>query len=457
VSSEPAKRITVRQANALATSAQQMDLNEKRLILIAMSRIGQQDKELLKHQIPITDLQRWFGGDAYKAAKRAATGLLDRKIYIESEDGGWLNFQWTTLARYIPAHKQQDGVACIEIKLNEELKPWLLQLKERYNSAPLSMLLPIPSFNSERLYEILWHHSHAGDKHFLTYDILRLKIMLGLADKDGKAEKYKSWRDFKYVLDRAQEDFKEYTNLRFNYQGIRNGRSYKQVRFVLTLNQPEALPELHNASSPADPEKELAVRQLAKDLGDAGYLQDPYEAIEAYGLEDVRDTLKLARDAERKAAASSRPIYNLGGLVTHMLKSGVARRRRTPLAQDAGPRPLSATDVRRVAETLVTAFSNSRAEHARNLWNRLGREEQETVIDIMRVELDSTTLRIIDKANWQGASFESIRNAFLFQSRREEFPKQACDIASFVDYEGLLTEFSEEDREKIVKEANDLL
>ena len=90
------------------------------MTLVLLYGAGQ---ELLKHQIPITDLKRWFGGDAYKAAKRAATGLLDRKIHIESEDGGWLNFQWTTLARYIPAHKQPDGFACIEIKLNEELKP----------------------------------------------------------------------------------------------------------------------------------------------------------------------------------------------------------------------------------------------------------------------------------------------------------------------------------------------
>jgi hypothetical protein len=457
VSNEPVKRITVRQANALATSAQQMELNEKRLILIAMSRIGQQDKELLKHQIPITELQKWFGGDVYKAAKRAATGLLDRKIYIESEDGSWLNFQWTTLARYIPAHKQPDGVACIEIKLNEELKPWLLQLKERYNSAPLSMLLPIPSLNSERLYEILWHHSHAGDKHFLTYDILKLKVMLGLADKEGKAEKYKSWRDFKYVLDRAQEDFKEYTNLRFNYQGIRHGRSYKQVRFVLTLNQPEALAEPHNVSSPLDPEKELAVRQLAKDLEAAGYLQDPYEAVEAYGLEDVRDTLKLARDAERKAATSHRPIYNLGGLVTHMLKSGVASRRRATRTQESRPLALTTTDIRRIAETLVTAFSNHRAEQSRLLWDQLSQEEQETIVDIMRVELDSTTLRILDKGDWQGPSFESIRNAFLYESRRDQFPQQARDVAYFVSQEGLLSEFGEQDRNKIISEAESLL
>lgn len=456
MSTEPGKRITVRQANALATSAQQMDLNEKRLILIAMSRIGQKDKELLKHQVPITELQKWFGGDVYKAAKRAATGLLNRKIYIEGDDGSWLNFQWTTLARYIPAHKHPDGVACIEIKLNEELKPWLLQLKERYNSAPLSMLLPIPSFNSERLYEILWHHSHAGEKRFLTYDILRLKIMLGLADKDGKAEKYKSWRDFKYVLDRAQDDFKEYTNLRFNYEGIRHGRSYKQLRFVLSLNQPEALPELQSLPPP-DLAKEPAVVHLAQDLEAAGYLQNPFEAIETYGLEDVRDTLKLAREAERKAAATSRPIYNLGGLVTHMLKSGVARRRRTTRLEGAPPRALAPTDIRRIAEMLVTGFSNSRAEHARHLWTQLNREEQEAVVDIMRVELDPTTLKIIDKGGWQGPSFESIRNAFLFESRREEFPPSACDISHFVEEEGLLAEFDEQDRKRIIQEAEELL
>lgn len=456
MSLEPTKRITVRQANALATSAQQMDLNEKRLILIAMSRIGQKDTELLKHQIPITELERWFGGDVYKAARKAAMGLLDRKIYIEGDDGSWLNFQWTTLARYIPASKQADGVACIEIKLNEELKPWLLELKERYNSAPLSILLPIPSFNSERLYEVLWHHSHAGEKHFLTYDILKLKIMLGLADKEGKAEKYKSWRDFKYVLDRAQDDFRDYTNLRFSYQGIRSGRAYQQVRFVLTLNHPEALPTTQ-AEHPPEPKYDLAVLETARDLEEAGFVQDPYEAITSYGVEDIRDTLKLAREAERRAATTNRPIYNLGGLVTHMLKSGVARRRRETQAADNGPRRVTSADRRRMAETLVTAFSDKRSEHARTLWESFDQDEQGSVVDIMRVELDTTTLRILDRNDWQGPSFESIRNAHLFSAYNEGFSPETKDIVLFADQEGLLTECSEEDRKSILKEANDLL
>ena len=456
MSIEPSKRITVRQANALATSAQQMDLNEKRLILIAMSRIGQRDTELLKHQIAITELQRWYGGDAYRAAKRAATGLLSRKIYIEGEDGSWLNFQWTTLAKYIPAHKHPEGVACIEIKLNEELKPWLLQLKERYNSAPLSMLLPIPSFNSERLYEILWHDSHAGEKNFLTYDILRLKVMLGLADKDGKDEKYKNWKDFKYVLDRAQDDFGAYTNLRFSYQGIRHGRSYKQIRFVLSLNQPTALP-VPDLAPPAEPKRDPTILQLAKELEEAGYLQNPYEAIDAHGADYVGETLRLARDAERKASQSNKPIYNLGGLIVHMLKSGVARRKQAFPAGESQARALSDTEVKRLAETLVTAFSNSRAEHAQALWKRLDHEEQASFMDIMRVELDSMTLRMLDGSNWQGSSFESACNTFMYESRPEEFPEPLQELGAFIEFEGLLTEFGEATRERIIEEARELL
>jgi hypothetical protein len=75
----------------------------------------------------------------------------------------------------------------------------------------------------------------------------------------------------------------------------------------------------------------------------------------------------------------------------------------------------------------------------------------------MRVELDSTTLRIIDKDAWQGPSFESIRNTFLFESRRDEFPRQLRKIDSFVEHEGLLVEFDKPDRERITQEAEELL
>jgi len=145
----------VRQANALAKSGQELDLIEKRLLLVAMSRITKSDTELLTHRISVTDLAPFFGGDPWRAAQKAARGLLKRVVYVKGEEGGFTAFQWTTLARYVPAGRSESGSSYLEIRLNAELAPYLLELKERFNVIPLLELLPMASVNSQRLYEVL--------------------------------------------------------------------------------------------------------------------------------------------------------------------------------------------------------------------------------------------------------------------------------------------------------------
>ncbi len=43
----------------------------------------------------------------------------------------------------------------MRIRFNEELAPFLLQLRDRYNQIPLAHMLPMTLYNSQRLYEIL--------------------------------------------------------------------------------------------------------------------------------------------------------------------------------------------------------------------------------------------------------------------------------------------------------------
>ena len=343
--------LIIRQGNALVKSAQTMDLNEKRLIMLAMSRIRWRDEEFLVQDIPVTELARWIGGNPYQEGRKAADGLLHRVVDILEDGGGQTKFQWTTLSAYIPANKHKDGVACVRIRFNEELAPFLLQLRERYDQIPLAHMLPMTSYNSQRLYEILWHDSHAGSKTFLSYTIAQLKVYIGLRDKDGKWEKYKTWKDFKKVLDKAVDDFSAYGNLKIiSYTGKSQvKRAYSHVLFRLErVDQREgALPTLGNI--PVDAE----VVSAAADLEAAGYMQNALEAVATYGVEVVRQTLMLARNAERKGAASNRPIHNLGGLIASMLKKGVASQRvNRPQEADR----LSNRDIDQLARALVDSY-----------------------------------------------------------------------------------------------------
>jgi hypothetical protein len=297
-------------------------------------------------------------------------------------------------------------------------------------------LLPIPSVNSQRLYEILWHDSHAGKKQFLTYEITSLKFQLGLRSPrtvKGKKvwdEKYKPWRDFQKVLRRAQSDFQEYGTLRFTFEGMSRGRSTNQVRFCVTLAQPTELPNMP-IETPEDPSLSLRKLQVISALDEAGYRQDPHAAITTYGLDVVEAALKLARDAERKAARSKNPIVNLGGLIHHSLKTGLAKRHL--ISQTVDRSEAETPNARVLARHLIDAFDDERRQFAERVWQQMTPIQQREFPDIMRLELDNFQLNELEKANWTGPLFTSARNNILIRVFEDSLPEHLGTFEAFVE------------------------
>ncbi len=449
-------RANVTQGNALARSAQQMTIYEKRLIYIAIASISRDQADFVSTDIPVVELERLFGVNTkaiYKIAKETALSLLERTILIGSETEGWTAFQWVSRARYVPAHKHPKGVSSLQITFHEDLKPYLLQLRDNFNSIPLLELLSIPSFNSARLFEVLHHDSFRGQKAFLTYEIEDLKKRIGL---EGKYAKFK---DFRYVLDRAQADLAAYTGLIFSYTGIQQGRSYTQLRVRITPNPyytlpgrtPEAAKEVGSEGADADDD----TLRLCAELTAAGYSQDTLEIVAKYGLERVRSNLSLAEKKTKEAARSTTPIRNLGGLIAYMIQHDVAGK--NVEAQNVDAEGLTGQKLRGLATLLKDVFEANLREASTNLRAMFSDDELGELHDIMRVELNKFTVSQLDKQSWKGPSYEAALNATLYQKRRHLFPEQLQSLDAWTDHEELFPEYSEAERARIISEANTLI
>lgn len=447
----------VRQANALAKSAQQMELNEKRLVFLAMSRIRWDDEDFLTCDLPVGEIQDWFGGNPYQEVKRTADNLLKRVVHIKGDQGYYRKFQWTTLSEYIPASQHPDGVSVIRLRFNSELRSYLLMLSKRYNAIPLEPLLMLPSFNAQRLYEVLWHDSHAGKKPFLTYDIAELKTFLGLRDPAGKWEKYDQWRDFRKLLLRLQKAIEPIGPLRVTrFTGLKqNSRSYNQIRFEIALETADALPTLPTAplgGGEGESVDELTPEwlTLAAELREAGYNQDPVAAIKLYGFEVVARTLKLARRAERDAATTRNPIRNLGGLIARMLQRGVGRQ-----AWEQKVQTLSHQDVLVQVKTLQDAYSLALGNAAQALWDSFDEATQVEVLEVMQASLNATQRAVLERSAPDNPAFRSIRNSYLFETYPDEYPEELSDMRAFIVANGLLIEYDDEERQRILTALDD--
>lgn len=438
-------RGVVRQANALVKSAQTMELNEKRLIMLAMSRIRWGDEEFLTQDIPVTELAQWIGGNPYQEGQKAADGLLHRVVEILEEGGGKTKFQWTTLSAYIPAHKHKAGVACVRIRFNEELSPFLLQLRERYNQIPLTHMLPMPSYNSQRLYEILWHDSHAGNKDFLSYEIPKLKVFIGLRESKGKWEKYKAWKDFKKVLDKAVEDFNEHGNLKITrYVGkSQTKRAYSHVLFHLKKEDASVDPKATSVQEPLNPE----VVNMVAELERLGYTQNPFEAVKTYGADTVKRTISLAREAERKAALTHKPIHNVGGLVASMLRGKVAEASVT----NGKPRSrLTNAEVERFARGVADAYEQELTGHAETMWSSLSLAQQHATHEQMRGSVSTSLLEFLESVGWQGRGYTSVLNRYLLDANPNTLPDTLRDPRSYAEERDELSELAQADRARVV-------
>lgn len=447
------RKARIRQANALARSGQELDLNEKRLLLLAMSRIKSSDTELFTHKLRMSELTVHFGSNPYARAERAARGLLRRLVYVSTENGGFKEFQWTTVAEYVPHESSELGESYVKIRLNEELAPLLLELRERYNTIPLLDLLPMESFNGQRLYELLWHDSHAGEKRVLTYNISDLKFSLGMRTLEQKGskkvwtEKYKAWRDFRKMLERAQDEFATHGRLRFTFDAIRQGRAIHQVRFHLTFKRDGLLsaPLVEEGTLEVLPE----VAALEAELHDLGYVQDTLAFIEDNGVDVVRQAIKLGRAAEARARTTARPIHNLPGFIQHLVASGAAARSLTSSASEREAR----LDEREALQELRAAFEVRQSEAAEEIFSSLVEETQHALPEMLRVELESRRrtylIEVLDKADWSGPQYVLARNAYLLELYRDELPEEVKEPNVFFRGHELVTGWPTESVERV--------
>jgi hypothetical protein len=448
-------RMAVTQANPLALSRQEMGLLTKRLLVLALSDITRDDHDLAPIRITAWEYAQIFnirGKSIYNRIEESARELLEQTVQVKEPNGDWVMFQWVSEARYDSGRGNKDQLACIELKIHEKLRPYLLQLRRDFSIIPTEQLLSFESFNSMRLFEVLYTVSYGGEKRHLEFDVDDLKARLGL---DGKYERFK---DFTYVLDRAQEEFARYTSLTFSYQGRKVGRKFQHVSITVAKNDVFAprvrLPDsvARRIKRDGDGEEKLRMLQASDTLREIGWSLDPDVSVKQHGAQRILDIVSYARSLQRKADASGRPIANLAAFVHSLLQQGIEPPRESAEASDAR---LSREALRGVVASLQEAFAQQRRDRAAQLWVQLSSEQHELVHTLMQATLHKFTLERVERDSWQGALYELSRIDVLLSHGFLNLPPNLEDVVTFVDQGDLLTEYMPEDRDRILAELRE--
>lgn len=243
---------TVTKANELIQKSRfSLSLQQQKIVLYLISQISPYDEDFGLYEFSIQEFCRVCGidensGGNYQVLKAAIKEIRDKSIWVTLANG-----RETTLA-WIEKPYIDPGSGIIQIRLDKDMKPFLLQLKQNFTSYELLWTLHFKSKYTIRLYELVKSiHFHDLDPYTKIFALEELKRLLG-------AETYKTYQAFKErVLLRAVREINEYSDKTLSYEVIKSGRAVSKIKFTVSSKD-----SLEAAKIRSDIERELGFDQL---------------------------------------------------------------------------------------------------------------------------------------------------------------------------------------------------
>lgn len=243
---------TVTKANELIQKSRfSLSLQQQKIVLYLISQISPYDEEFKLYEFSIQEFCRICGinetsGGNYQILKSAIKEIRDKSIWVRLSDDRETTLAWIEKPYFDP------GSGIIQIRLDEDMKPFLLQLKQNFTSYELFWTLHFKSKYTIRLYELVKSiHFHDLDQYIRIFPLDELKRLLG-------AETYKTFQAFKErVLMRAVQEINEYSDKVLSYDVIKSGRAISKIEFTISSKS-----SLEAAKIRSDIEKELGLDQL---------------------------------------------------------------------------------------------------------------------------------------------------------------------------------------------------
>ncbi len=213
----------VTKANALIQKTRySLSLQEQKAILYLLTKIEPQDTDLTEYIFSIKEFCDICGIEAsgmYSNLKDVLKKLSDRSFWATIDEDGT-----ESLLRWIITARTNARRGTVRVKLHEDMRPFLVELKKHFTSYSLLYILGMKSQYSIRIYELLKSYEKLGR---WVFDLDELKRTLD-------CENYHRYPDFKrYVLDIAEREINDCSDLTVSFEPVKEGRRYAKISFTI--------------------------------------------------------------------------------------------------------------------------------------------------------------------------------------------------------------------------------
>lgn len=204
-----------------------LSAQQQKVILYIVSKIKPTDTTLNEQEFSIVEFCDICGiskkGDIYRLLRNQIKDISDKSIWVEITKGKY------KLLRWIETPQIDINSGTIKIKLNDDMTPYLLQLKEQFTIYELINILNFKCKYSIRLYEYL--KSIQYDKTTPYTTTLDIDTFQKAVDSS-----YKDFKDFNSrVLKPAEQEINLFSDIFFEYSFIYKGRKVTHIEITVRL------------------------------------------------------------------------------------------------------------------------------------------------------------------------------------------------------------------------------
>lgn len=160
-------------------------------------------------------------GKNYADVKATLKKLSDRSMWVTFPE----NPDEEVLCRWLSKVRTNKKSGLAHVELDRDMVPYLFDLGQKFTQYQLYNILAMKSAFSVRIYELMKSYAFQKTK---TFEVDELKRLLMVED----VKSYSNFNLFKTnVLDKAQEEINELTDLNIYFEPILKGRKTVKVKF----------------------------------------------------------------------------------------------------------------------------------------------------------------------------------------------------------------------------------
>lgn len=286
----------IKKANQLIEARYKFDIWETRFFLSVLSQIRREDSELDAYRIWYRDIVKTFGlrsNQSYELLREAAKSLMQKSFYVNYEREGVERETQYHILRKIDymkegeENKQVENQEYIDVSVEQEMKPLLLQLQKNFTAYDLRNVTKLGAY-PVRVYELLKQYESIGER---TIYVDELKTMFELTTEYPRFPNF-----YQKVLQPAIRDINLHTDLNiYEKERVKEGKKVVAIRFSIHKKDAEMVGKMWDDPKVAGRTLEIpfpesvdravaAAPDVSQDLKDRQFLLFQQKVVHGFGV-----------------------------------------------------------------------------------------------------------------------------------------------------------------------------